>query len=718
MATRKPSPIAKHIEIVISAAGLLVFLLVIVISVSKLLSLPAASPQDVAQKSKAWESFYSKRKKTDVVVPPAADLGGELNAETRVYQPPQANVAWLFDVPPYIHLPMQAETAFFIGKALLTAEPGFNTVKVAVRFTEIDNTFDTQSPTTGAVEKYPHLPPDQLDVKIFRGEKTPSGEINWGLEPYTAAPTAEKGVFAWDDTGRVKGVTELFYRAQAQSKQPFLDARQLKPGLPAPAPAQGQPVPIPTLKGEEVLAVTTLAPWSVDVAQNFVGTNVNITILDLRTQKQTVLNAVQAGDVLDDTTYRLINIINIKRFIITIHGNITKIELAMFVINAVDPQKVIDVPIPVWEADPLAPPADNAAIISDFTRQALDVLARVALNMGGGEFDYDNNFIANILWRAVLTYPPAESGKLKDALGREVRQCQFDPGGGASPVKLFPYVFTVGVDPKESVVLHIDPALKDGKVKYWVEYSKSEGANITTVVTGPYQTALPKDFNMSPSDKVKRLVDNVLSPDVQAKLKSGVFATAVEPKPNLTPVGPVPLYDRTVPVDGIGATSDDIGMKAKLGAPMKVVIQYVDTNIPKGAKLLDAPIVPREKYVPAAAPPPVAPVAEDVFNQNLAKRFVLPDKNPKYENIERAANVLSNNVPGIKVVLDQSVKFEGWDKIAFTVQLDNNDVSVNEFLPKLIEAFNRAIKGNDAAGGRQLAREDHPATNEIVLTLQ
>jgi len=719
MATRKPNLVIKHLEIVISAVGLLVFLLVIIIGVVKLLDMPPASPADVDRKSKAYENWYNKWKRTVVDVPRAADLAGELGVETEVYQKPQGSATWLFHTRPYVHLPKQREDAYFIGKAVLTAEPGFNTVKVTVRFTEIDNTFDTQSPTSGAVEKYPHLSPDQLDVKIFRGEKRPNGEINWGLEPYSATPTAEKGVFTWEDTGRVKGVTDLFYKAQVQSKQPFLDAHQLKPGLPVPAPAQGQPVPISTLKGEDVLAVTTLAPWSVDVAQNFVGANVNITIVDLRSQQKMSLNNVQAGDMLDDTTYRLINIINIKRLIITIHGNITKIVLEMSVINPATNGKLVDVPNPVWEADPLAPPPDNAAVIAAFTKRVFDELKDVAPTMHGGEFDYDNNFIANILWRSVLTYPPPESGKLKDRLGREIQQCQYDPGGGAPPVKLFPYLFTEDVDSNESIVLHIDPALKDLKVKYWVEYSKSEGANVTTVMTGPYETALPRDFNMSPADKVKRLVDDVLSPDVRKKREKdrGVFAKAVEPKPNLAPVGPVPLYDKTYLIDGIGATSDEIGIKERFNATLTVVIQYVDTNIPTGAKLLDAPIIPREKYVRPAAPPPAAPAPEEVFRQKLATGFVLADKNPRYNNIEQAAQILSG-VSGIKVILDQSVKFEGWDGIAFNVHLDNTNVSVNDFLPKLIEAFNKAIEGNEKAGGKKLTREDRASTGEIILKMQ
>lgn len=734
MATRKPNLIVKHLEIVIACLGLLVFLIVCIVSMNKLFALYTngqgkprfLSVKEISDKSQEYERGYTEWKAKTVDIPKAADLSGELREDTvqprKLSETDKSADDYLFHETPYIHLPKQKEDAYYIGNALLTAQPGYNTVKVTVTLTDFvsDKKFQAVSPTTQKTEDFEHLDPGSIDVKIIRGTKKADGTIAWAPEPYSAVLSGQKGVFAWEDRGDIKGVTDLYYKATVQSKVAYVDAKKLPTDATAKIPEEKDAIIALTEKGKDELAVTTLSPWVVRVSQIWNGANVEITIEDLEKGAKQTLNAMTAGNDLDDTTYRLINIISPTRFIITIQGNITKIELSMGVVNAATNGQSVAIAPVVWEADPFNALADNTAIIDAFVRQAFDALkAGGKLNLGGAEFDYENNFIANILWRAILTYPMQETGKLADALGRQIQQYEYQPEGAPSPVKLIPFLFTEGVGEKESVVLHISPTIKDGKVTYWVEYASNAGATpIPPTLSGPYEVQLSANFDMSPADKLNRVINakDGISARIRDGLKNKTFEKAADPKPNFVAAGPISTYGASRLFDGIGTEMDDLGMKTAIGATLKVVIQHVDKKVLTGAKLMESPAIPREKYSPPPPTPKPEVKPEDEFAKKLAGMLVLSDKNPKYKNIGAVATFVSN-ASGVKIILDQTVQFEGWDQIAVNMQLDNTSINVNDFLAKLIEAFNAAIKGNAKAEGKQLVREDRAAAGEIVLKL-
>jgi len=733
MATRKPNLIVKHLEIVIACLGLLVFLIVCIVSMNKLFALYTngqgkprfLSVKEISDKSQEYERGYTEWKAKTVDIPKAADLSVKLSENTVLPQKPDTHADdFLFHETPYIHLPKQKEQdAYYIGNALLTAQPGYNTVKVTVTLTDSvsGKPFQAVSPTTQKTEDFSHLDPSLIDVKIFRGTKKADGTIAWAPEPYSAVLSGPKGVFVWEDRGDIKGVTDLYYKATVQSKQEYIDAKKLKADAPIPAAEVGPVIAALNEKGKDELAVTTLSPWVVTVSQIWNGANVDITIEDLDAKTKQTLNAMTAGNDLDDTTYRLINIISPTRFIITIQGNITKIELSMGVVNAATNGQSKAIAPVVWEADPFNALADNTAIIDAFVKQAFDALKTGGkLNLGGAEFDYENNFIANILWRAVLTYPMQETGKLADALGRQIQQYEYQPEGAPSPVKLIPFLFTEGVGEKESVVLHILPAIENSKVVYWVEYSREDEKKvITTTFTGPYEVQLPAKFDLSPADKLNRVINarEGIAGRIRDGLKNKTFEKAAEPKPNFVAAGPISTYGASRLFDGIGTEmEDDLGMKTAIGATFKVVIQYVDKKVLTGAKLMESPAIPREKYSPPPPTPKPEVKPEDEFAKKLADMLVLSDKNPKYKNIGAVATFVANTAH-ITVTLDQTVKFEGWDQVAVNLELTDTNISVNDLLTKIIDAFNAAIKGNAKAEGKQLVREDRAAAGEIVLKL-
>jgi hypothetical protein len=732
MATRKPNLIVKHLEIVIACLGLLVFLIVCIVSMNKLFALytnekgqpRSITVEEINAKSRAYEDWYASWRGRRVDIPKAADLSVKLSENTVLPQKPDTHADdFLFHETPYIHLPKQKEDAYYIGNALLTAQPDYNTVKVTVTLTDFvsDKKFQAVSPTTQKTEDFSHLDPGSIDVKIIRGTKKADGTIAWAPEPYSAVPSGQKGVFAWEDRGDIKGVTDLYYKATVQSKVPYVDAKQLKGDAPKPAAEVGPVIAALNEKGKDELAVTTLSPWVVTVSQIWNGANVDITIEDLDAKTKQTLNAMTAGNDLDDTTYRLINIISPTRFIITIQGNITKIELSMGVVNAATNGQSVAIAPVVWEADPFNALADNTAIIEAFVKQAFDAMKTGGkLNLGGAEFDHENNFIANILWRAILTYPMQETGKLADALGRQIQQYEYQPEGAPSPVKLIPFLFTEGVGEKESVVLHISPTIKDSKVTYWVEYASNAGATpIPPTLSGPYEVQLSANFDMSPADKLNRVINarEGIAVRIRDGLKSGAFAKAADPKPNFVAAGPISTYGASRLFDGIGTEMDDLGMKTAIGATLKVVIQYVDKKVLTGARLMESPAIPREKYSPPPPTPKPEVKPEDEFAKKLAGMLVLSDKNPKDKNIEAWAAFVDNSAH-ITVTLDQTVKFEGWDKVAVNLELKDTNISVNDLLTKIIDAFNTAIKDNAKAGGKTLVREDRAAAGEIVLKLE
>jgi predicted transcriptional regulator len=729
MATRKPNPIVKHLEVVIAVAGLAIFLIVGVVSASKVLSMPSASAQDVDSNTKAYVDWYTKWRQAEVNVAPAENLLKDLNSLIADYQKPEGTSSWLHHPAPYVRIPRKPEDANYIGKAVLSAAPEYDKVTVIVRFEDIDKMYETVSPTTKQKESYPHLLADDLVVMISRGEIGADGKtVVWEQNPYPAKLSPERGAFTWLDEGRIKGVVQIYYKATVQSKKWFLDARQLKVGQPIPTPTENAPPAIAavTAGGKEELAVTTLSPWAVEVSQQWNGTTVDVTLTDKsKPSEPPKVFSLKAGDKIGDTTYRLMNIIHPSYFLITIQGDITQITLRMGVLNPITNGQLVEVPEIVWDQDPFAPVDGNDAIIAAFTKLAFEALKKTSgkLDLGGADFDYENNFITNILKRAVATAQPVAIGKLTDSLGRQIQQLQYQGPAAGGPVKLIPYVWAaedVGKD--QSLVLHIYPGIRENKVTYWAEYSKvDDKKKISTIFTGPYEFTL-KDFDMASRGKMDRVI-KAMTDEVRNTLKGGAFGKAPSKELKdlgMTPVGPVSLY-RRMPVDGISTTSDDLGLKQKdvLGSSLNAVIQYFDMNIKAGAKLIEVPVIPIGKRVPVAPAGPPAAAPEEAFKKALSGKLAFPDKKAPVTNLDTAVKYLKTTGGMKNVTVDDSVKaLEGWNTIKFEVPVEQGTITVDELVNKIVEAFNKAIAGNEKAGNKKLVREDNAPNEEIRLKLQ
>jgi hypothetical protein len=332
-----------------------------------------------------------------------------------------------------------------------------------------------------------------------------------------------------------------------------------------------------------------------------------------------------------------------------------------------------------WTEDPFNPIGDNKRIIEKFTKYALEELAGVSggLDLGGATFNYDDNFITNLLWRAVRTYPAKEEGKLTDAFGRVVKRYQYQPSPDKEPIKLIPYPFTeVGKD--ESLVLQIDPHdINQNRVSYFAEYSRRTGGGEENYTSGPYKVDIT-GYNPTAEDKVGELI-RVIRNDVKEKHTEGVFAGNT--RTGLVPLGDVITYIRS-PV--IGLLGDDLGMD------IRVLVQYRDENITEDPKLLEAPVTVKSKYVKPTEPAPRG--TEDKFKKKLYRNIVMSDRNLRYENICDLVKQVKDMFD-VEIVVDSSVKsIEGLDGIDFSVMLDDDNVKLSDLMPKAVEAFNDRLR--------------------------
>lgn len=601
---------------------------------------------------------------------------------------------------------------------MLSAEPKFNSVIVKVEMPDISaNTgFTAPSPTTGKEESYPPLPPEDLKVTIHRGDN----KDVWSLMPVAEGALDEKGVFTFEDTKEIKAGIPVYYKAEVQAAKPFLDATKLKPGAPLPAPSVPPAQPAATADGKPEISITTLSPWKFEVAQSpNSDQTVRITVENQKTheKKPFDVGVMPNNQKIGDTNYKLINVIQIRNFSVTIDGTISEIMLDLAVANQVtggnfvnvwetkkETQTVTGI---VWQPDPFDPSIniyDNNSIIAAFAKKALDDLAKTSggLNLGKGKFNYEDNFITRILQKAVNTFPPAVKGPKKDALGRQLTRHEYQGKDDAAPVRLITFDYRQGLEMNQALALYIHPVIKNGVVTYFADYGEKKEGNVTPTLSGPYPAKLPGGFDMSAADKLNRLV-TAITPDIDAKLKDGTFKKAAK-----LDFKSSTLIDEHQARKGIGF--DNLGLKG-----VKIIIQYQDVNTPD-APLMESPVISVEKFVAPApvAPPPTTTTPAGDIDKKLNGRGIYPKEN-KYDNIQDAANKLTS-ILGIKVTLDSSVKFEGIEKIGFTVTLDNTNITAKEFLAKHEDAYNKAIAGNDKAEGKQLK---HDVENgEIILKLE
>ncbi|RKY26496.1 MAG: hypothetical protein DRP79_04750 [Planctomycetota bacterium] len=691
MATGKPNPIAKNIEIILAIAGFLVFLLVLIISIIRV---PSVSLEEISNLTTEYHNWLKEKQGEYVDVPEPVNLAEEHERLTVKPARLQELRGWCFNPYPVIVLPKSKEDAFFIGAARLTAEPGYNRVKLTVRLEDLDKRITRISALSKSEAMYPHLPPEKIKVEIYRGEKRPgAGEIRWEEKPSTARPSGEEGVFVLEDRRDINGVTELYYKADVSATVPFLNAEKLgtQEAGPELVPEEVPPKAALTNTDEEVLKVVTKSPWSVKVSPTWGGRKVTLTVVDLATGKKTPLQPLGPGEKIGDTTFRLINIIQTKRFVITTSGTISRIELEMAVWNRRTGGAFQDVgeskrdgkgKILVWTEDPLNPIGDNKRIIEKFTKYALEELAAVSggLDLGGATFDYDDNFITNLLWRAVRTYPGGKGKKMKDAFGRVVKRYQYQPAPDKEPIKLIPYPFTEEINNDESLVLQIDPhGINQNRVSYFAEYSKRAGGVEENYTSGPYKVDIT-GYNPTAEDKVEELI-RVIRSDVMEKHEKGVFARNT--RPGLVSLGDAITYGRG-PVISL-LSKDDLGMD------ILVLVQYRDEHITEDPKLLEAPVTVKSKYVkPTVEPAPRGAEAE--FKKKLYRNIVMSDKNPRYENIGDFVEKVKTDFD-VEIVVDRSVKsIEGLDGIDFSVRLDDDNVQLSDLMPKAVDAFNDRLR--------------------------
>lgn len=680
MAARKPNPISQNIEAVLAIAGLAVLILVAVLSIA---IVPSAPLEQINDEKREYERWYKAQQRKVTAAPAAEDLPGELDQITSEPLPAKPITGWHFDPYPAELVKKSKEDAYFLGAARLNAEPGFNKVKVTVQLEELNKKITRYSAMSGISAPYEHLDPGKVEAEIYRGWKNPgSEEIEWQQTPSKAGLEGE-GLFVLEDAGGIQGVTTLYYKAFVKAAEPFFNAYKLgadKPGPPLIA-ENVPPIPALTPTDQEVLKVVTLAPWSLDVPQTWSGGKIALKVIDHPAGETRELpQPLEAGDKIDETTFRLINIIYARRFIISMRGTISKIELKMEVGNRLTEGQFVAVPDVVWMEDPFRPAGDNAKIIEQFTRSALEALAQTqgGLDLGGATFDYENNFISNLLWRAVRTFPAEQEATMKDFFGREVKSYQYQRGGEGEPVALIPYNFTAGIGRNESLVLYLDPHFKDDKITYFAVYGKKVGSDVKYSMSGPYDVVVSGFSDTGGEDKVERLATRI-SDDVSGKLKNGTFA--VDTSPSLVSLGDVIIYKRKQAISLLG----DIGLD------IKVVVQYRDENITQSPKLLEAPEIKKEKYAPPAADEILLSPEEMEFNKKLNQTFILNDKNPKYTDFDAFIADLEKTFE-VKTVVDQSImRIEGLDAIDFSLVLEQNEQSARRYVETAIKAFNDVL---------------------------
>ncbi len=714
MATRKPNVVVGNIEVVLAIVGLLIFLIVLVVSISKV---PPVSLKDAAGDERDFQEWYKKKQDENVDVPEPEKLVEELRritgepADVKVFR--KEFQGWSSYPFPSMSLPKEKEKAYFIGTARLTAEPGFNKVTLTVALKDLKDGKEIlrYSAVSGSRTPYPHLDASRIGVEVFRGKKRGDAaetRIEWETAPMPALFREEEGVFVLEDSRDIEGVTELCYKARVKATEPFRDADKLSEDKNVPSrklePEEFEPRPALTPTGEEVLVVKTLSPWSVEVDQGWNGKKVTLTVIDHSAGKREKLTELGPGEKIGDTTFRLINIIDLRDFVVDLQGSITRIRLQMFVGNRLTAGEFKEVEV-VWTADPFNPIDDNGQIIEKFARDAFAALSMAGggLDIGGATFDYENNFITNLLWRAVNTYPAKKEGRLTNIFGDDIQRYQYQPEGEGKPVKLIPCKYTAGLKRDESLVVHIDPReVGKGRVTYFAEYGKKEGNAIRYFKSGPYQADVT-GFDATAEDKVKELVD-AISSDIERGLNAGAFAR--DDGAGLVDLGDVVIYRKL----------QAIGLLSNLSErPIKVIVQYRDENVKEGAKLLEAPVIKKKAYVkPARVKPSGSEKTE--FMDKMGHKVVFGEKTPGYENIDALAAYVETHFE-VKVTVDQSLRTNDLDKTGFSVTLDERNLTVEEFMERVVDSFNKELAAGEEPAGK-IRHKVRYERADILLTLE
>ncbi len=717
MATRKPNVVVGNIEVVLAIVGLLIFLIVLVVSISKV---PPVSLKDADKERRAFEEWYKKKQDENVDVPEPEKLVGELRRITG--KPADVEVfrkefrGWSPYPFPSMLLPKEREEAYFIGPALLTAEPGFDKVTLTVTLEDLRDgkEISRYSTVSGSLTPYPHLDASRIRVEVFRGKKrgdAAGGRIEWETDLMPALFREEEGVFVLEDSRDIEGVTELCYKARVKATEPFRNADKLSKDENVSSlklePEEFEPRPALTPTGEEVLVVKTLSPWSVEVDQGWNGKKVTLTVIYHRTGKDEKLPELGPGEKINGTTFRLINIIDLRDFVVDLQGSITRIRLQMFVGNRLTAGEFEEVEV-VWTADPFNPIDDNGRIIEKFARDAFAALARAGggLDLGGATFDYENNFIANLLWRAVNTYPAKKEGRLTNIFGDDIQRYQYQPEGEGKPVKLIPCKYTAGLKRDESLVVHVDPRKAgDGRVTYFAEYGKKEGNTIRYFKSGPYQVDRITGFDATAEDKVRKLV-SAISSDIERGLNAGAFAR--DNGAGLVGLGDVVVYRKL----------QAIGLLSNLSErPIKVIVQYQDENLGEGAKLLEAPVIKKEAYVkPRRVEPSGSEKEKAEFMNKMGVRILFHERYPEYENIDALAAYVEKHF-NVKVTVDQSLRTDDLDKTGFSVTLDGTNLTVKEFMERVVDSFNKKLAAGEEPAGK-IRYEVRYERADILLTLE